>query len=79
MPVLPAELRRRLVVQYRLSWREAELRELALQGLANKEIADRLGVRIGTVRTPLERAYRKLEVAGRVAAAWRLFSGEAKE
>lgn len=79
MPVLPADLRRRLVVQYRLSRREAEVLELALQGLANKEIADRLGVRIGTVRTHLERAYRKLGVAGRVEAAWRLFSGEAKE
>ncbi|MCM8745860.1 helix-turn-helix transcriptional regulator [Thermomicrobium sp. CFH 73360] len=79
VPLLPVDLRQRLVVQYRLSRREADVLELALQGLTNKEIALQLGVRIGTVRTHLERAYRKLGVASRVEAAWLVLSGNADQ
>jgi DNA-binding CsgD family transcriptional regulator len=58
--------------RYSLSAREAQVLELAIKGLANKEIAGLLGISTGTVRTHLERAYRKLGVSGRVEAAWRL-------
>jgi len=73
-PMRPAgaRLRALLRARYGLSAREAEVLELALQGLANKEIAAALGLAVGTVRTHLERAYRKLGVSGRVEAAWRL-------
>jgi DNA-binding CsgD family transcriptional regulator len=58
--------------RYSLSAREAQVLELAIKGLANKEIAGLLGISTGTVRTHLERAYRKLGVSGRLEAAWRL-------
>jgi DNA-binding NarL/FixJ family response regulator len=39
------------------------------QGLANKEIADRLGLSIETVRVHLRRIYDKLHVHSRTEAA----------
>jgi DNA-binding NarL/FixJ family response regulator len=52
-----------------LSKRETEILELLTQGLANKEIADRLGLSVETVRVHLKRIYDKLHVHSRTEAA----------
>ena len=50
----------------RLSEREREVASLAACGLADKEIARRLGIAITTVRTHLDHAFRKLGVDNRM-------------
>ncbi len=50
----------------RLSEREREVANLAACGLADKEIARRLGIAITTVRTHLDHAFRKLGVDNRM-------------
>jgi DNA-binding NarL/FixJ family response regulator len=52
-----------------LSPREREILELLTQGCADKEIADRLGVKHGTVRWHLQHVYEKLHVRSRTEAA----------
>ena len=51
-----------------LSRREREILELLSEGLANKEIAARLGISTETVRTHLGHIYEKLHVQGRTEA-----------
>jgi DNA-binding NarL/FixJ family response regulator len=51
-----------------LSRREVEILELLAEGLANKEIAVRLGISSETVRTHLGHIYGKLHVQGRTEA-----------
>lgn len=51
----------------RLTARQAELLELLALGLTNAEIAARLDVAASTVKTLLERLYRRAGVSGRVA------------
>lgn len=53
----------------KLSNRETEILEHLTQGLANKEIADRLGISVETVRVHLKRIYEKLHVRSRTEAA----------
>jgi len=52
-----------------LSPREREILELLIQGFSDKEIADRLGVKHGTVRWHLQHVYEKLRVRSRTEAA----------
>lgn len=52
-----------------LSPREREILDLLTQGFADKEIADRLGVKHGTVRWHLQHVYEKLHVRSRTEAA----------
>jgi len=52
-----------------LSPREQQVWALLAQGLSNKEIANQLGLAVGTVKTYLHRLYRKLRVSSRVEAA----------
>jgi DNA-binding NarL/FixJ family response regulator len=52
-----------------LSKREKEILEHLTKGLANKEIADRLGISVETVRVHLRRIYEKLHVHSRTEAA----------
>lgn len=52
-----------------LSPREREILEFLTQGLSDKEIADRLGVKHGTVRFHLKHVYEKLHVRSRTEAA----------
>ncbi len=54
-----------LSLNLRLTRRERELMELICQGAANKEIADRLSLSLGTVKKELNTLYRKLEVPSR--------------
>jgi LuxR family maltose regulon positive regulatory protein len=52
-----------------LSDRELEVLELVAQGLTNREIAERLFITVGTVKTHVHNIYGKLGVRGRTQAA----------
>ncbi len=56
-----------------LTERETEVLRLVRDGLTNREIADRLVVSAGTVRTHLENVFEKLGVHTRTAAVARAF------
>lgn len=51
-----------------LSRREIEILALAAEGMKREEVAGRLKISTGTVRTHLQHIYQKLEVNGRTAA-----------
>lgn len=53
----------------RLSPREKDVARLAASGLANKQIADRLGISSATVKAHLGHVFEKLAVSGRAALA----------
>jgi DNA-binding NarL/FixJ family response regulator len=55
--------------EIKLSKRETEILELLCEGLANKEIADRLDISVETVRVHLKHIYEKLHVRSRTEAA----------
>jgi DNA-binding CsgD family transcriptional regulator len=57
-----------------LTRRETELLQLLRRGFTNQEIADRLVISTGTVRTHLENIFDKLDVHTRTAAVARAFS-----
>jgi DNA-binding CsgD family transcriptional regulator len=59
----------------RLTPRQNELLRLLAAGHTNSQIARRLGISEGTVRTHLENIYEKLGVSSRTAAVTRAFSG----
>lgn len=78
-PMSP-EIARRVVETFRqpsaedtadsdLSSRETAILEKLCEGLANKEIADRLGIAANTVRVHLRNIYEKLHVRSRTEAA----------
>lgn len=71
--VLDAERRRHPVP--RLTPRQKDLLRLVAAGHTNSQIARRLGISEGTVRTHLENIYKKLNVSSRTAAVTRAFSG----
>jgi two-component system nitrate/nitrite response regulator NarL len=50
---------------HQLTRREAEVARLIQEGLANKVVAGRLGVKEGTVKIHLHNIYRKLRVSNR--------------
>jgi len=52
--------------------REKELMELLAKGLLYKEIADRMGITIGTVKQHIHKIYDKLQVSNRTEAIMRL-------
>jgi len=68
---LDAERRRHPVP--RLTSRQQELLRLVAAGHTNTQIARRLGISEGTVRTHLENIYEKLQVTSRTAAVVRAF------
>jgi DNA-binding NarL/FixJ family response regulator len=57
-----------------LTVRQRELLHLVAAGHTNAQIARRLGISEGTVRTHLENIYRLLEVSSRTAAVTRAFA-----
>jgi DNA-binding CsgD family transcriptional regulator len=68
---LDAERRRHPVPE--LTRRHWQLLDLVADGLTNTQIAGRLGLSEGTVRTHLENIYRRLDVSSRTAAVTRAF------
>jgi len=72
---LDAERRRHPVPQ--LTPRQWELLHLLAAGHTNNQIARRLGISEGTVRTHLENIYERLHVSSRTAAVTRAFPGRA--
>ncbi len=82
---MSAHVARRLVQQFRpvagrntfsdgdLSEREHEVLEQLSQGLLYKEIAERLGISVGTVKQHIHRIYEKLHVQNRTEAVNRYF------
>jgi DNA-binding CsgD family transcriptional regulator len=71
--LLDAERRRYPVP--RLTPRQNDLLRLLAAGHTNAQIARRLGISEGTVRTHLENIYEKLHVSSRTAAVTRAFPG----
>ena len=69
---LDAERRRHPVPQ--LTARQQDLLHLLAAGHTNNQIARRLGISEGTVRTHLENIYRLLQVSSRTAAVTRAFA-----
>jgi DNA-binding CsgD family transcriptional regulator len=69
---LEAERRRHPAPE--LTPRQRELLGLVAEGYTNGQIARRLSISEGTVRTHLENIYRRLEVTSRTAAIARVFS-----
>lgn len=63
---LPADLERRLA---KLTRRERQVMELLGQGYANREIAQQLGLREGTIRIYVHRVIRQLGLRNRVDVA----------
>jgi DNA-binding NarL/FixJ family response regulator len=57
----------------KLSQREQEILALLAKGLLYKEIVDRLGISMSTVRTHLQHIYEKLHVNSRTEAAAKFF------
>lgn len=70
----PREQRRRqqLCSAYGLTPREIEIAELISGGLTNHDIADALGIGLGTVKTHLLRVFQKLDVSNRTMLSARL-------
>jgi DNA-binding NarL/FixJ family response regulator len=64
---------RRELVDDKLSAREYEVLTLLAEGMLYKEIANRLGLTIGTVKQHIHRVYGKLHVENRVEAVNRYF------
>ena len=62
-----------------LSDREESTLKMLAEGLMYKEIADRLGVSIGTVRTFVHRVYEKLHVTNRTDAVLRYLNRDLKK
>jgi len=56
----------------KLSPRELEILNLITPGFSNKEIADRLGISIESIRWHLKNIYHKLHVHSRTEAAWKM-------
>lgn len=61
-----------------LSPREREILDLLTQGFSDKEIADRIGVKHGTVRWHLQHVYEKLHVRSRTEAALKFRSAKSE-
>jgi DNA-binding NarL/FixJ family response regulator len=80
---MSAHVARRVVAQFRpvkqapadaaLSEREQQVLSLLAEGLLYKEIGDRLGISVGTIKQHIHRIYEKLHVQNRTEAVNRYF------
>jgi len=68
------EVERRRHPVPRLTPRQNDLLHLVAAGHTNTQIARRLGISEGTVRTHLENIYERLQVSSRTAAVTRAFA-----
>ena len=62
-----------ITLVHRLSKREAEILQLALQGLTDKETASRLQISSGSVKTYWDRMRTKYEATSRLEIVGKLF------
>ena len=68
-PAASARRASQAMLNLRLTGREREVLRLAASGLSNKELADRLAISQGTVKTHLTRIFNKLGVRSRMELA----------
>ncbi|MCX7820318.1 MAG: response regulator transcription factor [Brevinematales bacterium] len=54
------------IKNYKIGKRETEIINMIIQGLDNKEIADKLFISESTVRNHISNIYRKLNVSNRI-------------
>jgi DNA-binding CsgD family transcriptional regulator len=73
---LHAAIRRRQAGTFDLTPRQWELMHLIAAGNTNRQIASRLALSEGTVRTHTENIFRRLQVTNRLAAVARAFPAE---
>lgn len=59
-----------VLAPFGISARETEVVELIVQGLSNKEIADRLCISVDTVKKHSYNSYKKLSVQNRVQLSY---------
>jgi DNA-binding NarL/FixJ family response regulator len=64
---------------WRFSPRERQIVSLLASGCSNQEIANRLGLRLQTVKNHLSRVYRKIGVPNRVQLAVRVLQQDPPE
>jgi len=67
---------KRLRRVYGLTHREVEIAKLISMGLTNQDIAEDLGIGLGTFKTHLLRVFRKLDVSNRTMLSMRMASME---
>ena len=60
--------------RYHISPRELEVAKLVCHGLTNKEIAETLKIRQGTVKTHMKNIYRRIHVRNKVALLLRFMA-----
>ena len=60
--------------RYHISPRELEVAKLVCHGLSNKEIAEALDIRQGTVKTHIKNIYRRIHVKNKVALLLRFMA-----
>jgi DNA-binding NarL/FixJ family response regulator len=58
--------------EFGLSAREVEVARLVFSGKSREEIANELGCSVGSVRTYIDRVFKKLQVEDRLAMALRI-------
>ncbi|MBL7153427.1 MAG: response regulator transcription factor [Phycisphaerae bacterium] len=64
--------------RYHISPRELEVAKLVCDGLSNKEIAEALNIRQGTVKTHMKNLYRRIHVKNKVALLLRFMADVSK-
>ena len=64
--------------RYHISPRELEVAKLVCRGLTNKEIAEALKIRQGTVKTHMKNIYRRIHVKNKVALLLRFMADVSK-
>lgn len=64
--------------RYHISPRELEVAKLVCHGLTNKEIAETLKIRQGTVKTHIKNIYRRIHVKNKVALLLRFMADVSK-
>jgi DNA-binding CsgD family transcriptional regulator len=64
--------------RYHISPRELEVAKLVCHGLSNKEIAEALRIRQGTVKTHIKNIYRRIRVKNKVALLLRFMADVSK-
>ena len=64
--------------RYHISPRELEVARLVCHGMSNKEIAEALKIRQGTVKTHIKNIYRRIHVKNKVALLLRFMADVSK-